>query len=94
MLSLSEPVRPGHKEADMASKCSDYSVKGCPASYYLKCRAYAEGLNCWDLVSVPCCSKANLTECRDCEIYKKWKSVQANDLKMTAIQADFNGKRS
>lgn len=63
----------------MANKCSDYNVKGCPASYYLKCSAYAEGMNCWEVASVPCCSKSMLSECRDCEVYRRGKSQQEEE---------------
>lgn len=59
----------------MPNKCSDYKIKGCPASYYLKCQAYEAGLNCWDLLNVPCCSKETLTECRHCEVYRIGKAV-------------------
>ena len=63
----------------MANKCSDYNVKGCPASYYLKCSAYAEGMNCWEVTRVPCCAKSMLSECRDCEVYRRGKSQQEQE---------------
>lgn len=54
----------------MSNKCSDYSIKGCPASYYLTCSAFAKGKNCWEVPNVPCCSKRSLDQCRDCEVYR------------------------
>jgi hypothetical protein len=55
----------------MANKCSDYQVKGCPASYYLTCRAFVEGKNCWEVPGVPCCAKSAHPECQDCQVFKQ-----------------------
>ncbi|MDO8587784.1 MAG: hypothetical protein Q7T82_12190 [Armatimonadota bacterium] len=53
----------------MANICSRYSVRGCPASHYLKCEAFLTGRNCWETVNKPCCRETDLARCRSCSIY-------------------------
>jgi len=53
------------------NKCSNYDVKGCPASQYLICEAYKNGKNCWETQGVPCCKRDNKERCKECEVYKK-----------------------
>ena len=54
----------------MPNRCSDYSMRGCPASYYLNCPAYAADKNCWEVAEEkPCCKEVRLTECRNCRLY-------------------------
>jgi hypothetical protein len=55
----------------MANVCSDYNVKGCPASYYLNCPAYLSGTNCWEVKEKPCCAQGNLRACSGCEVYRR-----------------------
>lgn len=64
----------------MANKCSDYLVKGCPASCYLNCTALREGKNCWEVLSVPCCPKSTLAACRRCEVFKRASALAADSL--------------
>ncbi len=61
----------------MANKCSDYLVKGCPASCYLKCPALRDGKNCWEVLNVPCCPKSSLDACRRCEVFKRASAMEA-----------------
>lgn len=59
------------KEANM-TRCCDFDVGGCTASFYLSCVAYKEGKNCWEVeVSIPCCKRNNKERCRDCNTYQK-----------------------
>ena len=54
------------------NKCSDYNIRGCPASSYLICSAYKEGTNCWEAErDIPCCKRENKDRCKDCSVYKK-----------------------
>lgn len=62
----------------MANLCSDYRVKGCPASYYLNCAAYAKGKNCWEIHNKACCSKRAGADCRQCEVYKRGQAELAS----------------
>lgn len=55
--------------SDMANVCSDYTVKGCPASYYLNCPAYLSDANCWEVTQRPCCDKRSKTACSYCPVY-------------------------
>ena len=49
--------------------CSDYSIKGCPASSYLDCPAYQQHKNCWELEGEkPCCKMVSIGECRSCPV--------------------------
>jgi len=50
----------------MQNKCSDTNRNGCPASFYLRCKGYKEGLNCWEISEKPCCSCTDLSTCRQC----------------------------
>ncbi len=51
--------------------CSEYKVHGCPASFYLACPAFSMGLNCWEVPEKPCCAVTDLSQCSDCEIFKR-----------------------
>lgn len=54
------------------NKCSNWSVKGCPASQYLSCSVYKKGLNCWEATeSIPCCKRNDKSRCGNCDIYKR-----------------------
>ena len=88
----------------MANKCSDYGVKGCPASYYLKCRAYEDGKNCWEVPDVPCCSKRTLADCGDCDVFRNAR-LQPNqqeiqsptgpaNLKIVGVESDLDDKQA
>ena len=59
----------------MANLCSEYSVRGCPASCYLICPAYLSDKNCWEVEKKPCCRKPKLSDCRNCEVYKAARSL-------------------
>jgi len=61
----------------MPNLCSDYRIKGCPASYYLNCPAYAAGRNCWEVNDKPCCSKRAPADCHGCEVYKQGRAELA-----------------
>ena len=52
----------------MANVCQCYEVRGCPASLYLRCEAYATGRNCWEAPTKPCCKAADLQRCRFCSV--------------------------
>jgi|GEM_PF-852381 len=54
---------------EMANVCSDYNVKGCPASYYLNCPAYLSNVNCWEVSKRPCCDKHSRSACMNCPVY-------------------------
>lgn len=54
----------------MANLCGNRKFHGCPASFYLRCHAYANGLNCWEVPCKPCCSVTDLSICRECKVYK------------------------
>lgn len=53
------------------NRCSDYALKGCPASQYLICEAYKNEKNCWETQGVPCCKRDDKERCKECEVYKK-----------------------
>lgn len=49
--------------------CSDYSIKGCPASAYLDCPAYQQNKNCWEYEgSKQCCKATTAEECGSCPV--------------------------
>jgi len=56
----------------MPNMCSRYSVRGCPASFYLICDAYAQGKNCWEVGEKPCCRKTDLSQCKSCNVYMRY----------------------
>ncbi|MDI6782170.1 MAG: hypothetical protein QME49_08730 [bacterium] len=49
-------------------KC--YDVRGCPASHYLRCAAYASGKDCWEVPDIPCCKRNDKERCKECNIYQ------------------------
>ncbi|MCE5313485.1 MAG: hypothetical protein ABFD49_01770 [Armatimonadota bacterium] len=56
----------------MKGVCSNHAFRGCPASFYLSCRGYAEGLNCWELDEKPCCPTSDPAVCKKCAVYIKY----------------------
>jgi hypothetical protein len=51
--------------------CSNYSIKGCPASSYLSCPAYLEGKNCWEVeIAKPCCKAECAHDCMGCDVLR------------------------
>lgn len=59
----------------MKNLCGDYTFHGCPASFYTSCRAYKEGLNCWEIEDKPCCRNSNFSICSNCKVYNKCQAV-------------------
>lgn len=53
------------------NRCSDYAIKGCPASQYMICEAYRTGRNCWETKGIPCCKRNDKERCKGCEVYIK-----------------------
>lgn len=53
----------------MSNLCSDCTLHGCPASFYLACRAYEKGINCWEASEKPCCPNKDIAVCRACKVY-------------------------
>lgn len=53
-------------------KCWD--LKGCPASHYLKCQAYARDISCWIIKEGCLCNTQQV--CGDCPIYQEYLSVE------------------
>ena len=64
---------------EMANVCSEYRVRGCPASHYLNGQAFALGRNCWEVRQKPCCSVTDESECVDCAIHKCGKAELGDD---------------
>lgn len=52
----------------MGNLCSN--TRGCPASLYMNCQGYKDGLNCWEVNDKPCCLDTDRSRCRSCEVYK------------------------
>jgi hypothetical protein len=48
-----------------------YEVRGCPASFYLRCPAYEQNKNCWEVPNLPCCKRNDKSRCKQCSIYQK-----------------------
>jgi hypothetical protein len=46
-----------------------YEVRGCSASFYLKCPAYEKGKDCWNVTNLPCCKRNNKDRCKDCTVF-------------------------
>ena len=61
----------------MKNLCSNSEYKGCPASSYMRCRAYKEGLNCWEVRNKPCCPDTDSSTCTGCKVYIKCRSGAA-----------------
>ncbi len=57
----------------MANYCGDRTYLGCPASFYTTCKAYKEGLNCWEVDNKPCCNNTDISVCKSCKVYIKLK---------------------
>jgi hypothetical protein len=55
----------------MANLCSQYTVYGCPASFYLNCKGYAAGKNCWEVADKRCCKENDIARCKLCSVYQK-----------------------
>ena len=52
-----------------------WEIKGCPASFYLNCKAYAKKKNCWEVKDGCLC---HLNEsCEKCSIYKAYLNPKA-----------------
>ncbi|MDI6735846.1 MAG: hypothetical protein QME42_06590 [bacterium] len=47
-----------------------FEIRGCPASHYLNCVAYRNGLNCWETPQIPCCKRNDKERCPQCPIYQ------------------------
>ncbi len=49
-------------------------IKGCPASMYFSCRAYAEHVDCWEIKEGCSCPRGidneRVSDCPNCNIYK------------------------
>ncbi len=46
-----------------------WEIKGCPASHYIRCSAYTQKVDCWQLEDGCLC--ASFDGCKDCIIYKE-----------------------
>gem|GEM_PF-3353569 len=51
-------------------------ARGCPASLYMSCRGFKDGLNCWEIDAKPCCRDNDLSICLGCAVYTKCKPVR------------------
>jgi hypothetical protein len=69
----------------MANICGLHTVRGCPASHYLICKAYATGRNCWEVPGRPCCKQEDLAQCLSCSVYMKGNKA------MAASEAESSG---
>ena len=55
----------------MANLC--VVTRGCPASLYMSCRGFKDGLDCWQIERKPCCRNTDLSICFSCEVYSRCK---------------------
>lgn len=56
-----------------------WEIKGCPASFYLNCKAYAERVSCWKIKDgCMCLSDEN---CDKCSVYKDYTKTISVDAK-------------
>jgi len=69
----------------MASICSQQTVRGCPASHYLICGAYATGRNCWETQRKPCCRETDLNKCVSCGVFLRGQKEMAQDLDKPSV---------
>jgi hypothetical protein len=48
-------------------------IKGCPASLYMRCIAYKNKKNCWEVSvnEVACCNIEDKSKCKECYVYQK-----------------------
>jgi hypothetical protein len=61
-------------------------IKGCPASQYLSCRAYAESLDCWQISSPRCSADLRICIQYGCPVYERFKAEIENTLKERAME--------
>ena len=55
----------------MENACGNRAYRGCPASFYTKCRGYREGLSCLEFSDKPCCKNNDLSTCVQCKVYSR-----------------------
>lgn len=69
-----------------------WELKGCPASFYMNCPAFAEKVSCWGLGSGCCCTGARTLKCADCVIYQRHRQEEV--VEVTWSMADSSRKRA
>jgi len=73
------------KNEKVKDRCSDYSIRGCPASSYLICPAYKTGKNCWEAEeSIPCCKRKDKSRCPECDVYQKAEKLRGSRLTLNS----------
>ncbi len=61
-------------------------LKECPASQYLKCEAWLEGMDCWEMPSPRCSSGLHLCLQYGCPVYEKYPVEIEARLKSRAME--------
>lgn len=68
-------------------------LRGCPASMYFNCPAYAMGKNCWEVSDVPCCRRNDKIRCETCSLYLMHLSGKGEQVyPMTVIKNESEAK--
>lgn len=50
-------------------------IQQCPREKYLKCPAFAESKNCWQVSGVLCCRRNIKSRCQECQVYHTSKTA-------------------
>lgn len=61
-------------------------LKECPASQYLKCEAWLDGLDCWEVLSPRCSSGLHLCMQYGCPVYERFSADIEATVKSRAME--------
>ena len=62
------------------------SLRGCPASQYLRCQAYLQGLECWQVDEPRCTLELRYCLQYGCPVYDRYKSEIEVSLRERALE--------
>ncbi len=66
------------------SRCQE--LRGCPASQYLNCEAYREGLRCFEVAQPRCTRDLLLCMQLGCPAYDHWAPEIDSEMKRRALE--------
>ncbi len=67
-------------------------IRGCPASQYLRCEAWLEGLECWEISAPRCANDLRLCMQYGCPVYDKYSSDIEASLKTKAMETSRSSR--
>lgn len=69
-------------------------IKECPASQYLRCEAWLEGMDCWEIASPRCSAGLRLCLQYGCPVYERYSAEIEAALRDRAMEPTRTSRES